>query len=140
MKMNWGKILMLVMLAFMALIVTLGIRMARSGQSLYEEEYYEKGEQHEDRLIKERTGLAVELSYNAALKSIELIYDSTGYFSEMLFRNLADENRDFMLTGKKRQKSHEMVNVASIAPGNWVVECKGMVNGKEYFKKFEFIK
>ena len=43
MKLDWGKTLIIVMVAFMALIVTLGIKMATSDQTLYEEEYYERG-------------------------------------------------------------------------------------------------
>ncbi len=54
MKISWGKILFIVMALFIVMIVAMGIKMVTSGQSKYEDNYYELGESHTKRMELEK--------------------------------------------------------------------------------------
>ena len=82
------------MIAFIVFIVAMGIKMATSSQSLYEIDYYEKGEDHTARMNLEKEGELVDLEFLHGSNTLNFKFDSIGYVSEIKMVNLSNSKLD----------------------------------------------
>jgi hypothetical protein len=128
------------MICFIGFIVSLGIMMAGSKHQLYEEDYYEKGENYEERIQHLKTGQTVSMQFSKEQNSLLLNFQGRGTYTSLLFRNIADKNKDFMIPGDSHREASQVVDLANLESGTWIVECQGLVNGDSFFKKLEFVK
>jgi hypothetical protein len=136
MKFGWSKILVVVMASFIIMIVAMGIKMASTDQSLYEDDYYEKGEDHASRMTKELEAKHVELHLNRSSNSLQVSFDSMGFVNNIKLVKLSDEtlDKEFNLTDSIPLKQ-ATVNVGLLTSGTWILEVTGEVNAKPFFKK-----
>ena len=91
MKLGWDKILIIVMLAFMAMIVGFGIKMATSDVHLYDEDYYEQGEKHKDRMLAEEIGKDVSMIYSRSQGVLNIQLGEEGSIESLRCVNLSDD-------------------------------------------------
>ncbi len=116
--------------------------MASSNQALYEEDYYEKGEMHAERMEQERAGENVKVSYNRAKNALVVEYDTVGYVVDYKLVFLADNTKDYSERGIMPDPTNEQ-HIAiprNLEPGIWYLEIRGITNGTVFFKKQQFVK
>ena len=142
MKANWSKILIAVMALFILFIVTMGIIMATSSQTLYEDNYYEQGELHAERMEQEQAGEQVVVTYNHATNSLDVTYGERGFVVGYKLIFLADDHYDMAMKSANRvPKSSESLKIPkALKEGLWMLEMVGMAEGKTIFKKQQFVK
>ncbi len=144
MKLDWSKILILAMVLFIVFIVAMGIKMATSSQSLYEQDYYEKGEDHTSRMNMEKVGEHVNMKFASESNTIHFEFDSIGLVEEIRLVNLADSKRDKTLKVEQNdmptQKNESTFNLGDLGQGIWVIEVKGSVNSTPFFIKKQIVK
>ena len=135
MKFGWNKILITAMALFILMIVAMGIRMATSDQSLYETDYYQKGEAHAERMEAEKQGHAIDIRYDHSTKMLNVDFgDTTGIIEEIKGIKLSDSSEDFI--SNQDRKAFKTANIAlRLSSGIWVLEIKGTVAGQAFFKK-----
>lgn len=139
MRFDWSKILIVAMGAFIIMIVSMGIRMATSNQALYEDDYYELGENHTDRMHREEHARFVNVDLNANTQMLTVSFDSTGYCTRIRLVYLADKSQDKTLEKIDGTSSpSQQFNVGEIRSGSWFVEVSGNVNGNDFFVKEKY--
>lgn len=140
MNWDWSKSLMLVMGLFILLIVGMAVKMATSNQALYQSDYYEQGEQHSGRMVKEAKGRQVNLIYNPASGNMKVVFDSIGVVNEVVLRYLSDAQKDRRITLSDQTPSSEKeLNFGKLASGLWILEMEGVVNENTFYKKNQFV-
>ncbi|PCJ63962.1 MAG: hypothetical protein COA58_15140 [Bacteroidetes bacterium] len=142
MKLDWSKILIITMALFMIFIVSMGVKMISSSQELYEDNYYELGEEHASRMEKETEGEKVEATYNRSKNSIDITFDGKGYISNYKLVYLANSKFDireknFIDTPVQKQT---LKIPSKLNEGIWILELSGVVNDRAFFKKQQFTK
>jgi hypothetical protein len=140
MKMDWGKILFIAMALFIVMIVAMGIKMATSQQSLYEENYYEQGENHEARMKAELEAKNLQFTFKPQTGEASFVFDSTGYVTMIKLIQLADEGNDMLIVNKDTVPVTTYTTILETNKGGYILEMEGVVNGKAWFKKHQFIK
>ncbi|MBT8326476.1 MAG: hypothetical protein KJP21_02055 [Bacteroidia bacterium] len=132
------------MIAFIVLIVAMGIKMATSSQSLYEVDYYEKGEEHTSRMNLEKEGEHVDVEFLHRSNKLKFNFDSLGYIQTIKLLNLSNSNLDRTLEINSNdvvdQKEEVTVSLGDLSLGIWVLEISGFVNDKSFFIKKQIIK
>jgi len=141
MRFDWSKILIAAMALFIIFIVSMGVKMATSSQALYEDDYYEQGEMHAERMEQERAGEKVKFDYQRSEKQFQIGFDTIGFVTSSKFVNLADRTSDKEIFSMDIvPKSEVIIEDWGLKPGIWVIEISGEVNGKTFFKKQQFVK
>jgi nitrogen fixation protein FixH len=76
MKINWGYRMAIVMACFITMIITLGVIMSSSEDTVEESDYYEKGLKYEQRIELERNTQSLtelpKISFNASKEGLEI--------------------------------------------------------------------
>jgi nitrogen fixation protein FixH len=130
------------MACFILFIVSMGVKMATSNQALYEDDYYEQGEMHAERMEQQQAGQEVTVSFNRRKNSLDVNFDGTGYVSSYKLVFLADNTQDV----EDKDLVHTPVEKQSIAipqelkTGIWYFEVQGSIEGQSFFKKEQFVK
>ena len=142
MKFDWSKILIAAMVLFIIFIVSMGIKMATSNQALYEDDYYEQGEMHAERMEQERTGDKVQVSYNRAENALDVVYDTDGYVTSYKLVFLADNTKDFdeKKLADTPVKQQQLEIGRHLESGIWYYEISGYTEEQAFFKKQQFVK
>jgi hypothetical protein len=132
---------MAAMALFIIFIVSMGVKMVSSNQALYEDDYYEQGENHAERMEQEQFGESVSASFNQSTSTVEVKFDSIGHVRLAKFVHLANSkfDRNINVTSNLDKDYSEIV-LMDLEPGAWVMELNGVVNGEKYFKKQQFVK
>lgn len=141
MKLDWSKGLIAVMALFIIFIVSMGIRMATSSQELYEQDYYEKGEQHTERMEMEENGKDIKIEYNHVNNSLDVSLDGEAQILSYKLTFLPDQTRDiYRELENSTVKDSFGIALNDNTSGIWVIELKGKRAGKYFFKKQQFVK
>ncbi|MGB0849697.1 MAG: FixH family protein [Bacteroidia bacterium] len=142
MKLDWSKILIGAMALFIVFIVSMGVKMATSSQALYEEDYYEQGEEHAIRMEQEKAGESVEVRFNRTTNSLDCEFEIDGYVSKYKLVCLADSKRDLevSLSENSLSSKQSIVIPSKIVEGIWYYEVTGLVGKNAFFKKQQFVK
>jgi len=136
--MNWGKSMFLAMGLFMIFIVGMGIYMSRNADSLYEENYYQKGEDHTNTMEAERVGLGVKIQYSSEALHIEL--PEQGKLLYVLFKNMANSNFDRKLTIQDGKIDTVFdFSTELLAKGSWHINVSGTIDGENFIRNKEVI-
>lgn len=130
------------MALFIIFIVTMGVKMATSSQALYEDDYYEQGEMHAERMEQERAGEKVKVSYNRAKNALDVMYDTDGYVTSYKLVFLADNTKDFdeKSLADLPVKEQSLAIPRTLEAGIWYYEISGQIDDKPFFKKQQFVK
>ncbi|MFY0643979.1 MAG: hypothetical protein JXR19_05895 [Bacteroidia bacterium] len=125
------------MACFITMIVAMGIRMATSSSELYERDYYEKGEEHAERMLQESQSGNINLSYDYSFKGLAVDFgDVEGIINQVRCLKLSDSSKDFIY--KPDQKRFRTGSLRlDLSSGIWVLEVTGTRNGQEFFKKLQ---
>jgi len=142
MKFDWSKILIVGMALFIIFIVSMGVKMATSNQSLYEKDYYEQGEMHAERMVQEQEGTKVSVSFNRGNNAIDVVYEEEGYATGYKLVFLADSKYDFedKSTTLTPAKTQTLKIPRDLKPGIWFLEIVGFTEGETFFKKQQIVK
>lgn len=142
MKFDWSKILIGAMALFIIFIVSMGVKMATSSQALYEDDYYEQGEEHAIRMEQEKAGEAVRVKYNRTANSLDCEFAVEGYVSSYKLVCLADSKSDLEVSLEENSKSaNQSIPIPTqLVNGIWYYEVTGVVGENTFFKKQQFVK
>lgn len=142
MKFDWSKILIAAMVLFIIFIVSMGVKMATSNQALYEEDYYEQGEMHAERMVQEQEGAKVRVSFNRGENAIDVKYEQEGFVTGYRLVFLADSKYDFdeKSTALTPVKKESLKIPSDLKAGIWVLEITGFTEGEAFFKKQQIVK
>jgi hypothetical protein len=129
------------MALFILFIVSMGIKMATSSQELYEEDYYEQGEKHADRMAMEIEARNVNTEYISSENSLSFEFDSIGWVENVKLVHLSNAESDLQIVTKDSLPSFsKLIPISALNPGIWVMEAEGTVNQKKFFIKKLFVK
>ena len=127
--------------AFIVFIVAMGIKMATSSQSLYEVDYYEKGEDHTSRMKLQKESEKVILNFNHGSNKLSFQFDTIGLVSKVKMINLSNSKLDKnLLIDSGLEEKAKSINLEKLEPGIWVLEVDGRVNNKPFFIKKQVVK
>lgn len=135
--MNWGKGLAISMIGFILFIVGMGFWMMRNNDSLYEKDYYQKGEQYTQTMVEKKNGQSVELRYTAGGLHIDL--QEPGSLESISLKHMANGEHDRRLTNDKDMIQRVFdLDVTDLEPGLWVAEVRGTLNKEMYLSTLKF--
>lgn len=136
--MNWGKSIALAMAVFVLFIVGLGVYMASNSDSLFEKDYYEKGENHTAVMNAEAVGKDVTVKYANGNLIVEL--PKPGTVQTVVIKNMANANLDQKLSNVENQtKTKFTIRLDSISTGQWYASVSGQMDSKAYIKKVKWM-
>ena len=147
MKLNWGIGITIGMLAFMAFIVTMGVKMSQSKIDLVSKDYYEEGLQHEARMANMQaisslsSDVIVTVNYTHEELQISFpkeVAKQTLEGSIVMFRP-SDKNKDFTEIIKVDSNLQQTIPLSKITKGNWRVKISWKADGKEYYSEKEIV-
>ncbi len=140
MNLNWSKIVIGVLISFVIFITTLGIWMALSPQSLYDNDYYERGENHAIQMQKEISGKDIILDLNVESLKLKVIFKKSGYVKSARLICLSDKSRDKEIkVNDTTLKSSVFINLGNLHNGLWIIEIYGQSDNKPFYKSQEFM-
>ena len=135
MKVSWNIILIVAMICFIVMIVSMGVRMATSSSELYERDYYEKGEDHAQRMEKESVSEEVTISYDSSSQMLNIDFGiEEGSISSIRGLKLSNSAQDFKFKPDQKQ-FRTAAYPLELSQGIWVLEVKGERKGEAFFKK-----
>lgn len=147
MKLNWGTFLAMGMATFIIFIVSLGIRMAMSSDSVEEKNYYEKGLRYDERINSEKNTAALSikpvilfLAQNNTLQ-INMPDKMTVESAELLLYKpdaaASDVHADVSVL---RQTSTAEIDLKGLPSGRWIAKFNWQSKGKPYYLETPFTK
>ena len=123
MNIDWSKIIVGILVSFIVFIVTLGIWMALSPQSLYEEDYYERGENYAARMKGEILGRHIIVDLDKEPRKLMVSFDKLGYVELVRLVYLSDQSQDREIKlNDKTLRSEVYLNLGDLQPGIWIIE------------------
>jgi hypothetical protein len=136
--MNWGKGLAISLGIFITFIVVMVVIMMRDDDSLYEKDYYEKGEAHTEVMAKKENAKGVEISYSNGQLSIRL--PEVGTLTKVKLKHMGNSANDLVLNGSPEieQKTFNLIT-EELAKGIWYAEVNGTIGANSFFTKEELI-
>lgn len=139
MNIDWSKIIVGILVSFIVFIVTLGIWMALSPQSLYEEDYYERGENYAARMKGEILGRHVIVDLDKEPRKLMVSFDKLGYVELVRLVYLSDQSQDREIKlNDKTLRSEVYLNLGDLQPGIWIIEVSGIIGDDLFYKKQEY--
>jgi hypothetical protein len=142
--MNWGKGIIIAMLAFMGFIGLLIALMVQHGDGLEEASYYEKGNRYGEQLDKlnhaAEQGKGVKLGWDDAKSMLRLVFQTQNLPDSGALQALrpSDMRRDFavkLIPGSDTQ----YVSWEGRPRGNWKLKCDWYSGGKAFLIEKELM-
>lgn len=138
MKLDWSKILFIVMTLFILFIVGVAIKLSTLDSALYEKDYYEQGEQHETRLTQLRVANNLRFDYNASTQELSLGAESGQIVLQTVkCLYMAAPDKDKIITFKGSEPFIQESFTIPLTNGFWILEVSGTYQGETFFKKLE---
>lgn len=139
MNISWSKIVVGILVSFVVFILTLGIWMALSPQSLYEEDYYERGENYAVQMKGELLGKNVTLDLDKESRELKVSFDKLGYVKSVRMICLSDQSQDKEIKlSNKILKPEVYLNLKGLQSGLWIIEIYGNLGKDSFYKKQEY--
>lgn len=139
MNISWSKIVVGILVSFVVFILTLGIWMALSPQSLYEEDYYERGENYAVQMKRELLGKNVTLDLDKESRELKVSFDKLGYVKSVRMICLSDQSQDKEIKmSNKILKPEVYLNLKGLQSGLWIIEIYGNSGNDSFYKKLEY--
>ncbi|TFV97086.1 nitrogen fixation protein FixH [Algoriphagus kandeliae] len=136
--MNWGKGILLSIIAFIGIIMTMVVISVRmDGIELVRDNYYEAEIKYQDQIDKEASTLALDrevLRYDIQSKSMILDLPVGAKGNLQLFRP-SDASLDKALQIEITEDGKKQVSMADLKPGYWRVQLNWTENGIEYYQE-----
>lgn len=139
--MNWGKALAVGMVVFIAFIVAMGVMMFRSTDALKEDNYYEKGLQHDEmyeRLQNNRNLPGnVEAAFSADGKELQINFPRVPLplRAEIALIKPDDKRQDkkALIEIAEGGSLNRMIEVEQLSLGMWQVQMNWQSADKKYY-------
>ncbi|MCB0733834.1 MAG: FixH family protein [Flavobacteriales bacterium] len=132
--MNWGRSIALVMILFIAFIVTIVVIVMRQDDSLVEKDYYEKGIQYSTEMDRIARSKDVHTSLSSSELTVNLPVPGTIHHLRLM--NMAHDNFDRELVISTSQlDSIQIVQLSDLQSGQWTVEVEGIMNADTFLHK-----
>ena len=139
--MNWGKALAVGMVVFIAFIVAMGVMMFRSTDALEEDNYYEKGLQHDEmyeRLQNNRNLPGnVEVAFSADGKELQINFPRVPLplRAEIALIKPDDKRQDkkALIEIAEGGSLNRMIEVEQLSSGMWQVQMNWQSADKKYY-------
>lgn len=139
MNLDWSKIVVGILISFVVFVMTFGIRMALSPQPLYDNDYYERGENHAAQMQEEISGKNIILDLDRESHKLGVIFSKKGYVKSARFICLSNKSRDVDIKINDTTLSSSVwLNIGDLHPGLWVFEVYGQSGNKSFYKKQEY--
>ncbi|NVK48850.1 MAG: FixH family protein [Cyclobacteriaceae bacterium] len=136
--MNWGKGILLSIIAFIGIIMTMVVISVRmEGIELVRDNYYEAEIKYQEQIDKEASTLALDrevLRYDTQSKSMILDLPVGAKGNLQLFRP-SDASLDKSLSIEINEEGKKQVSIADLKPGYWRVQLNWIENGVEYYQE-----
>ncbi len=140
MKINWSIGIAGILGFFILFVVFLGIWMSLSPQSLYEMDYYEKGENYATQIQHEISGKEVSLEFSDSLQVLHVFFKEMGNVEQIRLIYLSDNTKDrTILVHEKKQGSKLSLDLGKLNKGLWIFELEGKVGSRSFSKKQQFV-
>lgn len=124
------------MSVFIVFIVTLGVMMMRTNDSLYETNYYEKGEHYTSTMNATAAGHDVEIRQDG--HQMDIVLPRTGKIEKVVFRNMSDNQLDRILRGGDSTSEHFHYDYEKLPAGQWYVDVSGTMDKDTFLKQNRF--
>jgi hypothetical protein len=136
--MDWGKGIVLTIIAFVTLIMTMVIISVRmDGIELVTENYYEEEINYQSRIDQSNSASDLNrevIAYNSQSKNIELTLPNGTKGSLELFRP-SDSSLDQVIDLKISHEGKTNVSLDQLKPGYWKIKLKWSEGGKKYYQE-----
>lgn len=136
--MDWGKGILLTIIAFVALIMTLVVISVRmDGIELVTENYYQAEINYQDRIDQESSALRLDrtvITYHLIDKNLVLDLPS-GTNGKLQFFRPSDATLDREIAVNVLDSNHTSVSLADLKPGYWKVQLSWTEAGKNYYEE-----
>lgn len=136
--MNWGKGVLLSIIAFVGVIMTMVVISVRmEGIELVTDDYYEKEIKYQEQIDKEKSTIALGrevLIFDAQNKVMILDLPIGAKGTLNLFRP-SDETLDQELEIEIIEEGHKKVSVEDLKAGYWKIQLNWMEGGKSYYQE-----
>ncbi|MBO6517705.1 MAG: FixH family protein [Bacteroidia bacterium] len=126
------------MTVFILFIVGLGVLMVRNSTSLYEDDYYAKGEAHTAIMQQEKVGQDVDITYTDGSLQVDL--KQPGSLKLVTLKCMGNSSLDRSLAhdGNSRQNLYS-IRLDPLTTGIWHAEVTGNVRGEDFIRKVQLI-
>lgn len=136
--MDWGKGIVLTIVAFVVLIMTLVVISVRmDGIELVTENYYEEEIKYQDRIDQTNSAQLLDrtvISYDEQQKEVWLDLPTGSTGTLQLFRP-SDSSLDQKITVTVSEKGKTSVPVAQLKSGYWKIQLKWSEADKNYYEE-----
>ncbi len=135
--MNWGKGIAISLGVFITFIVVMVVIMMRDDDSLYETDYYEKGEAHTEVMAQKENAKGITIAY--ANEQLIVTLPETGSLDQVKLKHMGNSTNDITLKGSSEVKQQTFNLITDkLAKGIWYAEVTGDVGADPFFIKQEF--
>lgn len=136
--MNWGKGILLSIIAFVGIIMTMVVISVRmEGIELVTDNYYEQEIKYQDQIDKQKSTLALDrevLVFDAANKTLVLDLP-IGVKGKLNFFRPSDEKLDQELSLNILEERNKTIPIDSMKEGYWRVQLSWTENGTSYYQE-----
>ncbi|MDF2158630.1 FixH family protein [Algoriphagus sp. CAU 1675] len=136
--MNWGKGILLSIIAFVGIILTMVVISVRmEGIELVTENYYEQEIKYQDQIDKQMSTLALDrevLVFDASNKTLVLDLP-IGAKGKLNFFRPSDEKLDQEFLLNIMEEKNKTIPVHSLKEGYWKVQLSWTENGTSYYQE-----
>jgi hypothetical protein len=133
--MSWSRGLIIAMVLFIAFILAMAFYMMSKTEKLYEDDYYQRGEQHTEIQQLESQGDGVDIMLNDSLLGVSL--PSIGRVSLIKIIQISGDQKDQLLKGGEDMDTAFYYKM-QLVPGRYDVRIQGVLNGKNFMKTKSF--
>lgn len=135
--MNWGKGLAVTMGAFIVFIVAMVFVMMQNDDSLYEEDYYTKGEAHTEIMKEEEIALKIDANYQE--QGLHINLHGNGTVSFINLKHMGNKAYDRKLVIPDSAKAPYALDLSDLPAGVWYADINGHIDDQPFLKKMKFV-
>lgn len=135
--MNWGKSIALTMSLFILFIVGMVWIMVGGSDSLYDSDYYAKGENYSEEMGALHRGQMVNMKLIDGKLLVSL--PDTGSLNQITLKNISDGRKDKSLTSNNSAlATNFLLEVGSLEMGKWHFVVSGVMKDSTFVKQQVF--
>ena len=134
--MNWGKAIIVALMAFIAFVGTLSYRMMTTQVDLVRPDYYQDEQQFQQQLQRQANGRAVGTAFGVSRQQNTLLCRLPAGLTAgqiQLFRP-SDATQDRLITLQPGQTECR-IPLQGLTPGRWRVKANWQAGGKEFYRE-----
>lgn len=141
MKFNWGHKILLVFIAFVAMMVTLVYKSVKTDFDLVSTEYYKDELAFQEVIDGKNNALALTTPSNVSIDKKDLVIQlpeemkNTILKGSIWFYCPADASFDIKMDLETDKDARQLIALSSFQPANYIVKLQWNVDGKKYYSE-----